>query len=260
MSNPEISSLSPDQILGSIPKGLRDPLVTEYNKILRNFRERRWEPAELNGGKLCEIVYTILAGYVAGSFATRPSKPRNMYDACKALEQADKKFPRSVRIQVPRMVVALYEVRNNRGVGHVGGDVNPNHQDAMVVLSMSQWIMAELVRIFHQVDFDAAARAVDGLVERTIPLIWRVNGTIRVLNPELQAIDKALVVLYAGEPMTAAQLAEAIEYKNLSRFRNEVLAQAHAEKLLNFDPSTDRVDLSPIGSRIVEETINLEVA
>ena len=32
----------------------------------------------------------------------------------------------SVRIQISRMIVALYEVRNNRNVGHVGSEVDPN--------------------------------------------------------------------------------------------------------------------------------------
>ncbi|MCY4574643.1 MAG: hypothetical protein OXF01_17820, partial [Gemmatimonadetes bacterium] len=221
-------------------------------------RERRWEPAELNGGKLCEIVYSILSGHVAGSFPSSPSKPPNMYDACKALEQAGGR--RSLRIQIPRMLIALYEIRNNRGVGHVGGDVDPNQQDSTVVVGMSQWIMAELVRVFHNVDLETAAVAVETLVERAIPLIWEVNGTLRVLNPSLTARDKSLAVLYSGGPMTAAQLAKAIEYRNLSRFRDKVIGKAHAEKLLNFDQHTDKVVLSPVGLGYVETQIDLEVS
>ena len=232
--------------------------MEEFNKILRNFRERRWEPAELNGGKLCEIVYSILSGYVDGSFPASPSKPRNMYDACKRLEQVVG-FPRSIRIQIPRMLIALYEIRNSRGVGHVGGDVDPNQQDGTVVVAMAQWIMAELVRVFHNVDLDTAAAAVETLVQRTTPLIWEVHGSLRVLNPSLSARDKSLVVLYSGGAMTAGTLAAAIEYKNLSRFRNSVISKAHAEKLLNLDPQTDEVALSPLGVRYVETEIDLAV-
>ncbi len=194
--------------------------MEEFNKILRNFRERRWEPTELNGGKLCEIVYSILVGHMDGSFPVSPSKPRNMYDACKRLEQVVG-FPRSIRIQIPRMLIALYEIRNSRGVGHVGGDVDPNEQDGTVVVAMAQWIMAELVRVFHKVDSDTAAAAVETLVQRTAPLIWEVNGSLRVLNPSLSARDKSLAVLYSATGMTAGTLAAAIEYKNLSRFRDK---------------------------------------
>ena len=231
--------------------------MEEFNKILRNFRERRWEPTELNGGKLCEVVYSILSGHVDGSFPASPSKPRNMYDACKQLEQAS--APRSIRIQIPRMLIALYEIRNNRGVGHVGGDVDPNQQDGTVVVAMSQWIMAELVRVFHNVDLVTAAAAVETLVQRTTPLIWEVHGSLRVLNPALSARDKSLVILYSAGAMTAGTLAAAIEYTNLSRFRNSVIRKAHAEKLLNFDPQTDEIVLSPLGVRHVETEIDLEV-
>src|SRR5438034_1154534 len=121
-------------LLAGVPVGLRTPLIDSHNAITKNFREHRWEPSELNGGKFCEVVYTILKGYIDGSFPAAPAKPGNMVDACRALEQADAaRFPRSVRIQIPRMLVALYEIRNNRGVGHVGGDVVPNHMDAVAV-------------------------------------------------------------------------------------------------------------------------------
>src|SRR5438876_337250 len=83
------------------------------NKLARHYRESRWEPAELNGGKLSEIVYTILKGHVDGAFPATPSKPRNMVDACGALASANS-FPRAIRIQIPRIIVALYEIRNNR--------------------------------------------------------------------------------------------------------------------------------------------------
>ena len=115
----------------SLPAGLRRQLFDAYNRILKNFREGRWEPSSLNGGKLCEIVYSVLRGHVDGKFPSKSSKPKNMVGACKALEQADSStFSRSVRIQLPRMLVALYEIRNNRGVAHSGGDVDPNHMDA----------------------------------------------------------------------------------------------------------------------------------
>src|SRR6266705_5334189 len=100
------------KILGQLPKGLRNELVSAYGEVVRNYRERRWEPSELNGGKLCEIVYTVLRGHVDGRFPSKASKPANMVDACKALEQSNARLPRSVRVQIPRMLVALYEIRN----------------------------------------------------------------------------------------------------------------------------------------------------
>ena len=43
--------------LGELPDALREELIGAINEVERNYREGRWEPAELNGGKLCEVVY-----------------------------------------------------------------------------------------------------------------------------------------------------------------------------------------------------------
>lgn len=248
-------SIAPANALAGIPPGLRDPLIEEFNKLSRNFRERRWEPAELNGGKLCEIVYTILKGHTEGKFAAKPFKPRNMVDACRELEKATS-ASRSARIQIPKMLIALYEVRNNRNVGHVGGDVDPNHMDASVVLGMTQWILAELVRIFHSVSTEEATTIVDGLVERTIPLIWSVGGKNRVLDPNMSAKDKALVLLYGSiGPQSVRSIADSIEYSNLARFKKTILTPAHKAKLIEFDMKADTLQLSPLGSRYVEEGV-----
>jgi hypothetical protein len=242
-----------------VPEGLRGPLLLEFNKQARNFRERRWEPAELNGGKLCEIVYSILKGYVDGAFPKSPSKPANMVDACRQLEKASG-FSRSIRVQIPRMLVALYEIRNNRNVGHVGSDVDPNHMDATVVLGMSQWIMAELVRTFHDVSTEVATAVVDQLVERTVPLIWKVGSRTKVLDPKMSSRDKAFVLLYAApNPLTVLEIVNSIEYSNASQFRTKVLAPAHRELLIDLDKKADLVTLSPLGARLVEDTIQLNL-
>ena len=248
------------KILPSLPEGLRNALVDSLNEIARNFRERRWEPSELNGGKLCEVVYTIVKGYVDGTFPSAPSKPRNMVDACRALEQAGLPYSRSLRIQIPRTLIALYEIRNNRGVGHVGGDVDPNHMDAVAVLYMSKWVVAETVRIFHDVTTAEATAIVDALVERTIPLIWEIEGKHRVLNPKLTAKEKTLVLLYQLRGQVAeADLINWIEHSNASVYRRDVLRRLHRERLVDYDKSGRTVVISPTGIRYVEEYVDLEV-
>src|SRR5712692_2157371 len=181
-------------ILVGIPEPLRAQLLNAFQEILRNYRDSRWEPSELNGGKFCEVVFTILKGYTENSYPSTASKPANMADACRSLDQST--APRSIRIQIPRMLIALYEIRNNRGVGHVGGDVNPNHMDATAVVAMSKWTMAELVRVFHKVDTATATAAIEATIERDIPVVWLVAGKQRILDMGLTMKEKVLVILY----------------------------------------------------------------
>jgi hypothetical protein len=249
-------AILPSPVLAPIPMPLRSELLDAYQAILRNFRERRWEPSELNGGKLCEIVHTILRDYVDGKRSDRAAKPRDMVAACRAFESADAKFPRSVRIQIPRMLAALYEVRNNRGVGHVGGDVNPNHMDAMCVLAMSKWLMGELVRLFHGVHVDEAARVVEALADRTLPIVWSVGGNLRVLDPRMRAKERTLVLLYnSTTPVPEADLVRWVEHSNAAVFRRDVLRVAHREKLLEYDVVERTVEISPLGIHHVETVI-----
>jgi hypothetical protein len=252
MSNQEAINLT--ELLPSLPYGLRRDLLSSYQEILRNFRDSRWEPAELNGGKFCEAVYTVLRGCARGSFDERASKPPNMLDACRALEREDGSLPRSVRIQIPRMLIALYEIRNNRGVGHAGGDVNPNHMDSVAVLYMAKWILAELIRLLHRVDTEAATQTVDALVERELPVVWEIGSNKRVLDPQLSKKDATLLLLCATRgAVHEADLARWVEQPSLGYFRRDVLRPAHRARLIEFDAETGLVHLSPLGIRYAEE-------
>jgi hypothetical protein len=250
------STLTEVDLLKDLPDGLRSELLGTYSEILRNFREHRWEPAELDGGKLCEIVYTILRGYVDGSYPAAASKPRNMIAACAAFESAPMTFPRSVRIQIPRMLVALYEIRSNRSVAHVGGDVNPNHMDAVCVVEMSKWLMCELVRIFHAVSTEDATAAVDSLVERTLPLVWKVGENLRVLKPDMSMRDKTLVLLYQRSgSVDERELLRWVEHSNGTVFRQDIILVAHKGRLIEYDRARKTLQISPLGIRYVEEVI-----
>jgi hypothetical protein len=250
--------LDPATALASLPPRLRQDLLDAFAKIVRNFRERRWEPSELNGGKLCEAAYSILRGHVDGRLPARASKPRNMVDACRKREQDGAAFPRSVQIQIPRMLTALYEIRNNRGVGHLGGDVDPNHMDAKAVLEMSKWVMAELVRVFHNVTTDEATQVVDALVERTVPVVWEVEpGHRRVLNPDLSKKDQALLLLFSATGwLSEGSLLRSLD--NPSHLRRDILQPLHDARLVELDKMGSRACISPRGIAYVEENLPLE--
>lgn len=245
-----------DEVLGNLPKTLRDELVDEFNKIVKNYREERWEPSEMSGGKLCEIVYSILAGHVTGVYPIKSSKPRNMVDACKALEKAPLTFPRTIRIQIPRILVALYEVRSNRGAGHVGGDVDPSHMDATFVLYSAKWLIAELVRHFHSIDTVTATQAVELLTEREISLVWTINGQRRVLDTKMNKSDQTLVLLSALPQASDKELCAWVEHSNPSVYK-KILLVGHKERMWEYDIKSGMVTLSQLGVKAAEKLLTV---
>lgn len=240
--------------LAGIPDGLRDPLISEYESIIQNFSEHRWSPAELSGGRFCEIVYSILDGHSKGTYATSPRKPSDFVGACRKLEQ-NTHVPRSFQILIPRLLPAIFEVRNNRGVGHVGGDVDPNHMDATFIVTSCNWIMAELVRVYHGVSIDEARIIVDSLVERRVPLIWEGNNVRRVLDPTMKLRAQILVLLStsAGE-VAASDLRYWIGYENKKYFA-KLLRSMHDDRLVELSKGGERVQILPPGSKEASELI-----
>lgn len=256
MPAPTVSQASlPKQAFAQLPEQLREDLLGAFARIVRGFAERRWEPAELNGGKLAEAAYSICLGIATGQFSSRAEKPKDMVAACRALEQ-HANAPRSVRIQIPRMIVALYEIRNNRNVGHVGGDVDPNHMDTVCVLQMAKWIMAELVRILHQLPVADAASVVEALVERDIPLVWKVGGVRRVLDDKMPMPDRTLLLLHSSVgAVREDDLCTWAEHPKPALFRRDVIRRAHKATLVEYDAETRTVTISPKGVARVEEKI-----
>jgi hypothetical protein len=239
--------ISASQALSTLPPALRDPLLAEYESIVRNYSEGKWTAAELSGGKFCEIVYTILDGHAKGTYASSPSKPGNFVEACRRLESTTG-VPRSFQILIPRLLPPLYEIRNNRNVGHVGGDVDANHMDATAVLSVANWIMAEIVRVFHSVSVQDAQRIVDALVERRTSMIWHTPRGKRVLRTDLALRDQILVLVASSpQPTKVTDLLAWTEVGNKGYFM-QTLRFLHKDRLVELSEAEGTVELSPTGS------------
>ncbi len=247
--------VTPDKALSIIPQGLRTLLFEEFNGIINNFMEHRWASSELSGGRFCEIVYTILDGYAKGKFPSTSNKPSNFVDACRSLEN-NTGVPRSFQILIPRLLPALYEIRNNRNVGHVGGDVNPDLMDSSVVVSIASWILAELVRVFHCISTEEAQQFVDNLAERRISLVWKSGEIRRVLDYKLPMKEQILLLLVSvSGRVQVDQLFSWIGYKQRGYF-NRLVRQLHNTRFVELHDNTCEIEILPPGSEYIIELLN----
>lgn len=163
----------------------------------------------------------------------------------------------SLRVVVPRALVFIYTMRSKRGIGHIGGDVDANTIDIATMVRTADWIICELIRVYHTLSLEEAQDLVDGISVRQLPDIWEVNGKKRVLRPGLTAKQQTLFLLY-HEP-TSVVLAEDlytwVEYDQLRTYRRDVLTPLHNARLIEFDKENDAVHLSPTGAHEVETKI-----
>jgi len=247
--------ITAETALSAIPDGLRSPLLCEFKNIVNHFMEKRWGPAELSGGRFCEIVYTILQGHAKNNYASSPSKPSNFVDACRALEK-NTGVPRSFQILIPRILSALYEIRNNRNVGHVGSDVNPDFMDSSAVLALASWVLAEMVRVFHNLSTEEAQKIVDNLAERRIPIVWKSGSIRRVLKANTQLKDQILLLASSVSGRTKVKdLLLWTNYDNRGYF-NKLLSDLDKKRFILYYKDSQEIEILPPGSEYSSKLIN----
>lgn len=249
------------KIFENIPPDLVDKLTEYYFRIKQNYARAHYEPAELNGGKFCEIVFRVLEWQTQGTY-TAFGHSLDMAKLARTLE-GEAKHDDAIRFHIPRVLLGIYNLRNKRGVAHHAKDIDPNFMDATLIVANVDWVMAELVRLFHNVPIVEARELVQALTTKQIPIIWEVGDVKRVLTPpgvKLTVKDKALLLLYNASPesMTVNKLVIFTQYSNPSRFKSQLLKPLHKADLIHYDESQSTALLSPLGIRHVEQNLPLE--
>lgn len=235
--------------LSTLPEPFKSALISEYEETQRAALRGDWEKVGLKAGKICEIAYCILEGVCTGQYPTSISKPRDMQTACRLLEsQTSQTSSRSARIQIPRVIAATYELRNNRAIGHAGGDVSPNQMDGLFFNQAVKWIFCEIVRIFSELSLEDTTKIVDGISIRWSAAIWEDGENKRILIEGLGLKEKVIGLTYFSDfSCEIEKLRSWLSITNVTNFRNRVLSPLNDENMIHFDRNRNVVKLLPKG-------------
>ncbi len=212
----------------------------------------------LAAGKFCESTLRFLQQAINGTYSPFNKQIGNFADECrKLITSKNTGVVESLRVVMPRALVFVYTIRNKRGVGHIGGDVDANRIDAVTVARACDWIVCELIRVYHNLSLEEAQDFIDGLAQRNIPAIWTIAGKKRVLNADLPFKHQVLLLCYAEQEnsIPAEDLFDWVEYSDFSMFKRRVLAPLHKKRWIEFDRETNTVSISPTGAKEVEENL-----
>lgn len=179
---------------------------------------------------------------------------RNIFAEIQRIEQSPSTILDSYRLHIPRCLGSIYNIRNRRGVGHLSGDINPNKADALLIITIAEWILAELYRINYTISLPAAQELVNNLDTRKFELVFEINGVKRVLNPKLKIKEQILLLLYAdnNQYLTIENLCIHLKYKNKNYLKNKILAEIDKQQLIELTDD-DKVFLLPPGMKYVED-------
>jgi hypothetical protein len=121
------------------------------------------------------------------------------------------------------------------------------------VVSVTSWVMAELVRVFHKLSTTEAQAMVDALVESRVPFVWKGTSVKRVLRTDL-SLQEEILLLLAGEtaPIPMEELQRWTGYEDAGYFRR-LLRKLDKDRWVHY--SDGMVEILPPGSGVVMRLI-----
>lgn len=176
----------------SLPLQLCKDLLNEYLQIRHDVATGtlgRGAP-----GKFVETVVQCLQHSDTGTHDRRPDVEKFLV----GLESRPANIRDDLRICANRISRAMYALRSKRNIVHKG-EVDPNSYDLRFLLSSSQWILAELVRVSGSMSMEDAGKAIDLINAPIGTLVEDVAGR-RIVHATVSAPDEILLLLQSHYP------------------------------------------------------------
>lgn len=121
-------------------------LLNHYQSMHGRVEQGEYDEAGTHIGNFCENMVNILRDMMGESVEPRPSVGTFVDHSTSGSIGGGE--PHSIRIQVPRVLRAAYDIRNNRDSVHVNLQVPVNRADTQAGISMCSWMLAEILRVY----------------------------------------------------------------------------------------------------------------
>lgn len=247
----DVETIKQGFVATGVPADLAREVIDTYVEGKRRFHLGDHRPQEVEGGRFSEAVFRVLQHHATGSHTPlRKSLPS--VDQLMATLEASTSQPDSLRLHIPRTLKLIYDIRNKRDAAHLADGIDPNLQDATLVVGNMDWVLAELVRLNHNVDANAAQRIIEDLVTKEVPAIQEIDGQPVILS-RLQPRDQALLMLYRAGAVGASlqELASWLRISRIDHLRDR-LTKLDRDKLVLHHPVSKRYHLTDNGIRDVQ--------
>lgn len=235
-----------------VPGELAREVLASFSEAKRRFHLADFMPNAVAGGRFSEAVLRLLEWTTTGSYvplADPKFKAETIINKLASLPAGS--HSESTRLHIPRAVRVIYDMRNKRNTAHLSDGIDPNTQDATLVVSTMGWILAELVRLHHSVTAHEAQQVIDGLVTREVPMIQVFDGQPRILK-SVGVSDQVLILLYwAGQDAVSKTVLSGWLLPSMRTNLTRTLNNLHSRNLIHFANSA--AQLTILGQRDVEQ-------
>jgi len=235
-----------------IPPRIVDEVLESFAEGKRRFHLGDHRPQEVEGGRFSEAVFRLLQHLCGLPVTPLGSQLPSVDTLLHQIENVTAQ-PDSVRIHIPRTLRLIYDIRNKRDAAHLGDGIDPNRQDATLVIGNMDWVMAELVRLHHNVSADDAQHVIEDLVTKEVPAVQEIDGQPVILT-KLAPRDQAMLILYrAGAGgLSLDELVQQLRAARKDHLKSR-LVHLDGSQLILLHPKTGRFHITNRGVRYVEE-------
>jgi hypothetical protein len=191
--------LSSAQLVGELSKVI-DPafasaVVESYVEMQQRYLAGDWQPTQLDGGRLCEVVARAVYQLDSGTI-TQSQLPKAL---CEKIEDEKgihvHKLGQSDRSHICRAIGLVYKFRSSRGSVHISPTYTADYMDSMLAVHAGKWIFAEFLRLAWAKDKGVIAETIEEIVQLEYSLIHKLNGVPLVLEHRISAPAEILILL-----------------------------------------------------------------
>ena len=226
---------------------LAPTLERVYEELEQAFQRGDWKRTLVDAGHVVEVVRRVIELKQRGSFtpigaSLPPCDDRFLSNT------AQNGGPDVLRIHIPRVLFAVYGMRNKRGGGHVSENAVAQ-ADARYVMQSARWVLSELFQLYSSLDQDELERLIERLGRLPVEHVWQSATRTRVMDPMLPL--KAQLILLLATAKNEEQSISDLHANSEAQlpYVRRLLRKLHADRLIELDEEENRVTLSPLGRK-----------
>lgn len=97
---------------------------------------------------------------------------------------------------IPLIAKGGYTLRSKKRITHSRG-ISPNHIDGFYFTLTADWIMSELIRLYHTMNDSEVEKIIQKITKRDIPIIQEIGGDTVILDKNISASNSILLLTHS---------------------------------------------------------------
>lgn len=171
---------------------LADELASNFMELAQDLATETL--GRVSAGKFVETVVQVMQYMETGKYDSNP----RVDEYLRKIESRQSSLNDSLKICLPRILRAMYSLRNKRNIAHKG-EIDPNIYDLRYLFASAQWVLAEIIRNVKGLSMEEAGLLVSQIQAPVESLVEDLNNK-RIVLADVTTRGEILILLNSMYP------------------------------------------------------------